>query len=97
MFGKKEVTISLNTAMPENKAHGVLWARPIENTETNPIARAIKNGYQAIVFRADRPELLAAPRRSTIRDIFEQARKLGLDLLHVELVVDGETKLYAYS
>lgn len=97
MFGKKEVAISLNNAMPENKAHGVLWARPIENTETNPIAHAVANGYQAIVFRADRPELLSAPRRTTIRGIFEQARKLGLELLHVELVVDGETRFYGAS
>lgn len=96
MFGKKEVQISLGANLDKRLAHGLLWARPLVNSETNVIAQAMKEGYQAIPFRADIPKHLHRPGRSTIRGIFEQARAMGFELLHVELRVDNELKLYGH-
>jgi hypothetical protein len=96
MFGKKEVQISLGANLDKQQAHGLLWARPLVNAETNEIAKAMKDGFQAVPFRADAPEHLRRPGRSTIRGIFEQARAMGFELLHVELQVEGELKLYGH-
>lgn len=88
MFRNKQVQISVGNNLPVQHAHGKIWVRPVERTTED------HEGYQAINFRADRPELLAKPRNTTIRSIFEQAKLLGLELLHIELVVKGELKLY---
>lgn len=98
MFGNKTVQIFLGRVdgenMPFDKAHGVLWARPLVKDEQS--GYEIKTDYCAVPFRVDQRRNLAVPRSSTIRSIFDQARKLGLELLHVELNVKGETKYYAH-
>lgn len=95
IFGNKEIQISIGNGLTQEFAHGVLWARPIDQSGETPIAEAINVGYQAVNFRADRPEHLAKPGRATIRSIYEQAKLLGLELTHVELRVGGEPRFYA--
>jgi hypothetical protein len=97
MFRNKEVQISLSEKLQREAAHGVLWARPVNRCRrVTDIASAIDTGYRPINFRADKPHLLQkVPGRSTIRSIYEQANSLGLELLHVELVIGGEQKFYA--
>ena len=85
----KTVSLALNDQMCPHAAHGAVWVRKIERTEQD------HEGYTARNFRADKPDLLAEPSRSTIRDIYEQMRNLGYELMHIEVRVNGEPKLYA--
>lgn len=97
MFRNKEVQIALSEKLEREASHGVLWVRPVNRSRrVTDIQSAMDVGFRPVNFRADRPHLLSkAPGRSTIRSIFEQANQLGLELLHVELVIGGEQKFYA--
>ena len=102
MFGigrNKEVNVSLNHSMDVHAAHGTIWVRninrPTESQSDNVWDQAQAAGsYLPVHFRADRPHLLKSPAMASIKSIYNQMKDLGMEILHIEVKVSGETKIY---
>ena len=102
MFGigrNKDVNVSLNHSMDVHAAHGTIWVRNIERPEPSQSANVwdqaqAAGAYLPVNFRADRPQLLKTPSHATLKSIYEQMKSLGMEILHIEVKVTGETKIY---
>ena len=78
----KDINIGLNTQMSKTNRHGIAWVRTMEG------------GIVQQSFLADKPEHLVNPNRFTIEKIFKQLRKLGMDPVHLEILVGDVCRVY---
>lgn len=77
-----DVHIGLNTNMSKTNRHGVVWVKTIHG------------GITQQPFLADKPEHLVNPSRFTIERIFKQVAKLGMEAVHLEILVGDMCRVY---
>jgi hypothetical protein len=79
----KRVYVGLNIGMSRAIRHGVVWLR-------QPF-----KGEAKISFAVDIPDYLEDPSWRTIKDMFKQFEKLGLDVIFIEIMVGDVVRTYS--
>jgi hypothetical protein len=84
-FFLKDVRIGLSSEIGKSNRHGVVWVKSAEG------------GITQTSFIVDRPRTLLNPNVLVMHSLFKQVMRLGLEPLHIEVLLNQKRTIYKYG